>query len=389
MNKNLSFGLFAVALIASALLYWNYKGIGHDHLEDEEPPQRHFVEMSPEKAAAHGITVDSATPAVISLPISSRGKIILHPDLVAHILPKVPGIAKEAFKNRGDKVTKGEIIAVLDSREMADAKAHYLAAIEKQKLSATFFEKENRLFEKNVTPEQEMLLAKSALEEANIQLNLARQHLYALGLNKREVEQIPEENDEEFRYYLLRSPLNGTVISRDMTRGEYIEEKSPIYEIADLSTVWVDIGIFPKDFSKIKQGAAVEVYCPQTKELAEAKLIYLSPVIEEGTIAAKAIAALENRECRWKPGTFVQVQVDSEHLEVPVAVVKEAVQMIEGNPVVFLETPEGFQMQEVEIGLSDHKHVQVLGGLNAGDRYAAAQTFLLKADLGKDSVEDD
>lgn len=390
MDKKIGYGLIGLLVAVSAFFFWNFSGGDSHHHEDEEEGEWHsFVAMSREKAESHGITVNFAGPAVISQPISTRGKVILHPDLVAHILPKVPGIAKEAFKNRGDRVSKGEIIAVLDSREMADAKAAYLAALEKQQLCQTFCDKENRLFEKNVSSEQEMLQSKSTLQEANIQLNLARQHLYALGLSKREVEQIPEENDEEFRYYVLRSPLNGTVIGRDITRGEYIEEKSTIYEIADLGTVWVDMGIFPKDFKRINQGATVEVYCPQTEELAQAKLIYLSPMIEEGTISAKAIAELENKECKWKPGTFVQVQVESDHAEVPVAVAKEAIQTIEGKPVLFLETPEGFQVQEVEIGLSDDKYIQVLEGLNSGDPYAATQTFLLKADLGKDSVEDD
>jgi membrane fusion protein, heavy metal efflux system len=389
MNKNISFAVLGLLIGGSALLFWNFRANEHEHREDEEDAFRHFVEMTSEKAFEHGITVDSAGPGVISQPVSARGKVIMHPDLVAHILPKVPGIAKEAFKNRGDVVAKGEILAVLDSREMADAKAEYLAAVEKQNLGSIFYEKENRLYEKHVTSEQEFLQAKSNLEESNINLNLARQHLYALGLNKTEVEMIPGQNDEEFRYYVLRSPLNGTVTRRDMTKGEYIEEKTAIYEIADLETVWVDMGIFPKDIRKIKQGTSVEVYCPITEQVAKGKLIYLSPVIEEGTIAAKAIAELENKDCQWRPGTFVQVQVESDRREAPIVVPKTAVQMIEGKPVVFLETPEGFQMQEVEIGLSDNKNMEVVRGLSVGDKYAATQTFLLKADLGKDSVEDD
>lgn len=390
MNKSINFAIIGLLIGGSLFFFWNFNSNDEEpHEEEKESELRNYVEMSPEKAEQHGITVGMAGPGIISQPIFSRGKVILHPDLVAHILPKVPGIAKEAFKNRGDRVVKGEIIAVLDSREMADAKAEYLAAMEKQQLAATLYDKESRLYEKRVSAEQEFLVAKSNMEEANIHLNLARQHLYALGLNKREVEQIPEENDEEFRYYVLRSPLNGTVTFRDMVRGEYIEDKSMIYEIADLGTVWIEMGIFPKDFHRIKQGAIVEVYCPQTEQTAQAKLVYVSPVIEEGTIAAKAIAELENKECKWKPGTFVQVQIEADHTLAPLIVAKEAIQTVEGQPVLFLETPKGFQMQEVEIGLSDNKNIQVLEGLKGGDRYAASQTFLLKADLGKDSVEDD
>lgn len=109
----------------------------------------------------------------------------------------------------------------------------------------------------------------------------------------------------------------------------------------------------------------------------------------KGTIAAKAIAELDNQEGKWRPGTFVQAEIATETKEAPIVIVKEAVQVIEGKPVVFLESPEGFQMHEVEIGASDSKNIEVISGLNFGDKYAATQTFLLKADLGKDSVEDD
>lgn len=388
MIKKIGYAVLALGAFGAAFFLLKAPQGSHEESEEEQP-LRHHVEMSKEKAELHGITVETAGPGTIAFNVTSRGKVIMHPDLVAHILPKVPGIAMEAFKNRGDSVKKGEIIAILECREIADAKAEYLAAMQRQQLADTFYEKENRLYEKKVTSEQDLLQAKSHLEEANINVKLARQHLHSLGLNKREIDQIMDQNDEEFRYYVIRSPLNGTVIARDITRGEYIEEKSPIYEIADLSSVWVDIGVFPKDIHLIKEGAIVDISCPQMKEPSQGKLVFISPVIDEGTIAAKAIAELDNQEGKWRPGTFVQAEIATETKEAPIVIVKEAVQVIEGKPVVFLESPDGFQMHEVEIGASDSKNIEVISGLNFGDKYAATQTFLLKADLGKDSVEDD
>lgn len=77
---------------------------------------------------------------------------MLHPDRLVHVLPKISGVAREARKNIGDIVEEGEILAILESREMADTKANYLAAKEKLSLTSSLLEREKRLSEKRFQP---------------------------------------------------------------------------------------------------------------------------------------------------------------------------------------------------------------------------------------------
>ena len=94
---------------------------------------KEIIQMSSDQMKNLGIKLNKAEAGQLDVKISTRGKVVLHPDKLAHILPKVSGLAKNAYANIGDNVQEGQVLAVLESREMADIKASYLAAREKRK----------------------------------------------------------------------------------------------------------------------------------------------------------------------------------------------------------------------------------------------------------------
>lgn len=351
----------------------------HEHVHEDEE-HSNLIEMDESKAKSHGITIRSAGPGKLEMQLASRGKIILHPDNVAHILPKISGVVTEARKNRGDSVEAGEVIAVLESREMAETKANYLATFEKEKFSKSLFDREDRLYQKKVSSEQDFLNASSAWQDAKIQLQLAKQKLIALGLDDHNLE-------TDLRFYEIRSPIKGTVIARDITYGEYVEERTPIYAIADLSRVWVEVGIYQKDFPHVKAGQVAEISLSDADQKATGKIIYVSPIIDDDTITAKAVVELDNANGEWKPGSFVTAKIKTQGIEIPVAISEKAVQMLEGEPIVFIRKGQGFEKTAVRLGRSDGDNVEIIAGIEPGTPYACTNSFLLKADLGKDSVE--
>lgn len=311
----------------------------------------------------------------------------MHPDGVAHILPKISGVAKEAYKNIGDNVMEGEIIAVLESRDMAEIKANFLAMIQKEKLARSNFEREKSLRDKKIASEEDYLHAKSTFEEAKINLQLARQQLFAIGFTDKDIANLLVIKDPDLSTYTIRSPINGTIMHRHLTKGEYVENVSTIYEVADLSRVWVEIGVYPKDLNKVKVGQAVQVILPEDNAKATARIIYVSPTIQEESITAKAIAEIDNTSGNWRPGSFVKVHVDTQSIPVNLVVPITAVQEIDGEKYVFIKTPDGFEKRQVKLGRTDTDKVEVLEGLNAGEPFASTNTFLLKADLGKGEAE--
>lgn len=363
------------------------RGLQDNGHSEEGQPDENVVKMTPEQAKKYGIKIQTAGSGNLVTTLSTRGKITLHPDKLAHILPKIAGVSHETRKNLGDHVEQGEILAVLESREMAEAKASYIAAIEKEKLSTSLFERETLLNKKKITAEQEFLSAKSANQEAKNALRLAQQQLHTLGLDEKEINDLANNNKADLRLYEIRSPIAGTVINRHMTKGEYVESTMTLFEVADLNTVWVEIGIYPRDLLKVKEGEVVNITLPEANMSAQAKLIYLSPIIQEETITARAIAELSNPKGIWRPGTYVRVDMASAGKHVPVMIPRDALQSIDSKDYVFIKTPEGFEKRLVEIGQCDNDNVEIISGLKSGEEYAATETFLLKADLGKSTAE--
>lgn len=360
--------------------------------EKEEEPQeenqtREFVEISEEEAKSHGITVLKAGPTLLSQNCSLRGKVVLEPQHRGVILAQVSGVVKEALKNRGESVKKGEVVAVIESREVAEAKAAFLAALQREKYLSSLFEGEEKLYEKKIASTQEYLQILHDFEEAKINLQLAKQKLYTLGFGADEITESLNDNEKNFRLYEVKSPRSGILASRFVASGEYVAEATPLFEVVDLRKASIEIGVYPQDLGKVRIGQEVEIVSLQDDHKSVGKVVYLSPFIEEATMSCKGIVELDNKSGVFRPGSFVNVSLQDPSSKSVVAVAKEGVQMIEGAPCVFVKTPEGFLKQEIVTGVEDARFVEVVSGIEEGVEYAGGLTFLLKADLAKDSLE--
>lgn len=354
----------------------------HDHQHEEN-----ILRFTTSQMQNMELEIKSAGPGELFLNLSARGKIILRPDYLAHIIPKVSGIALAANKNVGSFTRENEILAILESQEMADMKANFLSALSKEKLAASALEREKKLYQERVSSEQDYLHAKSAYEESVIHTELAKQKLQAFGLNEKDIDILAQNNTADLRLYYIRSPLDGTIIMRHITKGEFIENNTVIYEIADLSSVLVEIGIYPKDLYQVKEGQIVEVILPREEKIAEAHLIYVSPIIAEDTIAATALAELNNSQGFWKPGMFVTVKIAMGKKTFPIVIAKTAIQSSDNTHFVFIVSEEGLEKRLITLGAQDDKNIEVTSGLKPGEKYVSNKAFLLKAELGKHNVE--
>lgn len=352
----------------------------HGHGESEEGEHAEgVIPLSAEQIAAAGIKVAAVGPGQLAREVSVPGKIVAAADRMAQIVPKVGGTVTEARKNLGDIVQKGEILALIESREMAESVADYLAAKRAEELARTTFNREKGLWDKKITAEQDYLSAKNAHQEAKIKLDLSKQKLQALGQDG----EITSNGNS--RFHELRSPLPGRVIARELTLGEYVDTTHSAFTVADLSVVWVETAIAPGDLPFVKEGLTANVVGSGGK--AEGKLIFVSPAIDPETRAAKAIIELDNAEGKWRPGEFANAAIATSAQESELILPKEAVQSLNGKPAVFVRTAQGFEKRDVTTGREDSRHVEILSGVSFGEPVAISSTFTLKAELGKAEAE--
>lgn len=278
---------------------------GHGH---EEHGKEGHVELNAAARKNANLMVEEAAGAKIQTLLPLYGKIASNEETLAHVQPRFPGVVKEVRKRLGDKVEKGDLLAVVES-------------------------------------------------------------------------------NESLRTYEIKSEVTGTVIQKDITLGEFVKNEDTIYTIADLSTVWVELAVFREDFKKLKVGQPVEIHPGAGQEAIQNKVSYISPFGTEGTQSMLARCVVPNPDGDLRPGLFATAEIVTGEIEAPVAVKLAAIQTLKEKTVVFVEEGDAFEAREVELGARDNSFVEILSGLLPGDKYVSDNSFILKAELGKEEAE--
>ncbi len=341
------------------------------------------VELSPDAVQSAGIVVETAGPVQMKTVIELPGEVKLNADKVVHVVPRLSGVVTAVYKNLGDTVNHGEVIAVLDSRELAELKSAYIASIKRVELARLTFERKERLWKEKISSEKDYLASRQALVEEEINLQTVKQKLLALGLSQTDMDTVSDKTDRSLTRYEVRALFDGMVIEKHISVGESVKEDADIFVLADLSTVWVDVTVYAKDLNVVKTGQTVTVKSEALGLKTAGILTYLGPLVGEQTRTAQGRVVVPNTSGQWRPGLFVTIEIVQEEVSVPVAVPVDALQTYRDWSVVFVQYGDLFEVRPLELGRNDGQWVEVLHGLLPGERYVARNSFILKADLGK------
>jgi membrane fusion protein, heavy metal efflux system len=353
----------------------------HDH---EDGPQR--VALSEQQIADAGITLAQAKGGTLRRHFLAPGSLIPDADHVARVSVRVLATVAELPKKLGDSVEKGEIVAVIESRDVAEAKSEYLAARVTNDLRQTLFNRQKVLVETRAVSENEFLRTQLTALEARIKLDSTRQKLFALGLSEEEIAELPNQPPESLRKQYLRAPIAGRISERRVDLGGLIGregQESELFVIVNLDNIWVDLAVSPEDIASVREGLPITLRAIGSDGETTAKIIFVSPLLDRDTRNARVIASMPNLDHRWKPGTFVTAEIPLGDEASKVIVPRKALQTIKGNPTLFVRDAEGFEARQVRTGREDDDDVEILNGLALGETYAVANTFTLKAELEK------
>jgi cobalt-zinc-cadmium efflux system membrane fusion protein len=276
-------------------------------------------------------------------------------------------------RNLGQSVGRGETLAVIESREAASLNAEIEAARARLGLANSNLAREQRLFAQRVSPEQDLISARTAAAEAGIALRLAQGQRAAAGgggggggLNR----------------VAIAAPLSGQVIGRSIVLGQTVAADAELFRVANLSTVSLSLNLQPQDAGRIRPGAPVTVEAAGRKGVA--RISFVSPALDTDSRLVPAIATLDNRAGQWRVGEAVTASVAlSGNGDGAVRAPSTAVQYVAGKSVVFIRTDAGFRAAPITVGDRSGDTVIVRSGLKGGEKIATVNSFTLKAELGK------
>ena len=330
------------------------------------------VTLTAQQITDAGIEVGRPTVGGVSGAIEVPGLIQGDPQGVQVVSATIGGRIVALTRNLGQPVRQGDPLAVIESREAASLKAEVEAARARSALAQYNLRREQRLFAERVSPEQDLVAARTAATEASIALRLAQQQLGATGGGGGALNRIA-----------MRSPISGQVIARPAVLGQAVDANAELYRVANLGRVTVQASVSPADAARVRPGTRVEVTAAGRRQ--EGRVTFVSPVLDETTRLIQVIVSLDNAGGQWRVGEPVTASIllPATSTDRSVAVPSTAVQSVENRTVVFVRTPAGFRAVPVTTGRRNGDQVIVTSGLTGQERIATTNSFTLKAELGK------
>lgn len=189
--------------------------------------------------------------------------------------------------------------------------------------------------------------------------------------------------------YSVSAPISGVVLARTATIGAVASEGMPLFEIADLSSLWVDVHVFGADAQHIQPGVPIEVTRLSDGARVESKLERVLPGTATASQSTVARATIPNADGLWRPGSAVKARITVAERPAKLVVPLAALQTFRDWDVVFIRDGDTYEVRPLQLGERDAERVEVLSGLSPGDKVVVAQSYLVKADIEKSGASHD
>jgi cobalt-zinc-cadmium efflux system membrane fusion protein len=376
---------------------------GHVHSAEEAGP----VRLAPQVIQDNNIRVQPAESRLRSRTVAYPGRVAFNDENMAHVSTPVPGRVAEVRVRVGSRVSKGDVLLVIDSVVLGQAQSELLqrrtqveVAQSALSLAQTAAERAERLLkEKGISLGEsqrrngEFQRAAGDLRAAQSSQRAAEDQLRLWGMAQADLDRLARTGEIEPRY-ILKSPIDGQIVERHATLGEMVNaEREAMLVVAELSTFWVLADVPEAESHLMTLGTECEISAHGIDGTAVRGVVtYVPPSVNTATRTVPIRLEVPNRRLLLKAGMFVEVRTSLKEAgrtaPPAVSVPEEAVQFVGGQSVVFLEMEPGlFTPRTIQTGFRSNGWIEIKEGLSAGNRVVVAGAFVLKAHYGKAAME--
>lgn len=348
-----------------------------------------LIEIQPDKLANAQLKIEAAiAQSSATMPdnaIRTTGTVESNATKETPVLPVAGGIVREVGVQLGDKVTKGQRLAVIFSTELADAQADYLKMQAELEKHHHRFRRTEQLVEIGAASREEFETVNAEYKIEQAKLAAMKQKLALLGMKTKQMDEM-NQAEQLSSLINIEAPASGTILSRTINAGEVVMTGKELFRIADLSRVWVIGQLYEKDFAAVRVGtaAAITTAAYPGKNFS-GRVSYIDPRVDPQTRTSQVRVEVSNPAEMLRLGMFVDVSfgnattTGSPNL---VAVPRAALQFIGGKQVVYVaaDKPGSFAQREVTAGQEINGLTPIYSGLAAGDRVVTEGSFLLRAE---------
>lgn len=383
-------------IVLLAALAYLFRASPHREPAAQPAPAADAVQLSDAAQRQAGITVEAARAVTRTDQLEAPAVLALDETRTARLGSSVEGKVVETFAQEGDRVQRDKVLAWLHSPVVHEAWASYRKAVaDRRRLQTelTFAtqmdERTVRLFNDKAVAEQEVqrahanrVAAEEALNIAQTEVRRSEEELEHLGVTNKE-----DPSGEAGEQIPVKAPFGGVVLQRLVTAGTAITPGTPLFVVSDLSSLWAIAEIDETSLSQVQTGRPVAVRVSAYADDAFAGTIaFVGDTINPKTRRVMVRCQVPNASGRLKPEMYATVALGESGPRPIVAVPSQAVHEIDGRTVVFVQAGDRFTRREVRVGSDVNGLIEIRTGLKAGERVAAAGSFLLKSELLKQTM---
>jgi len=333
-----------------------------------------------------GLSYEAVARRPFSASITCIAEVAYDGNHFVQLSSRVPGVVGEVRADLGAKVRHGDVLAVIDSPELAAAKAELHRATASVDLYAKTLARHANLESIGVTAKRTLEEAENKLAEAKIEEARAVQRLRALGLSDEEVRGVHENSDTSALLHLT-TPLDGEIVERNAVIGESVGALRMLFAVADTSLMWALLDLTdPRVQLRAAMPVVLQIEGLDGESFA-GRITWVSTKLDPKTRTLKARAEFDNADGLLKANMFGRAAVQLRENEDALVVPKEAVQWDGCCNIVFIKENETtFQPRKVHLGLAKDNFFEVRDGLREGEVVVVDGSFLLKTEILKGEI---
>lgn len=285
----------------------------------------------------------------------------------------------------GDKVKKGDILAKLDSPDLVSMQRLYLKALSDLKLASLSYQRDKKLLADGVIADRRWQDTASQHNAFVSDVDEKRQLLTIAGMTDGEIDQLSKSHKLSGQLN-IHAPITGVIMERLAEAGTRIDMLSPIYRVANLDELWLELNIPHERIASIKVGDSVLI--ENISEPITAKISLLGQVVNTKNQTVHARAVIKGPQSAVRVGEQVNIQIIQPTTHSAFKVPNVAIAQNEGGSFVFVRTPSGFTVQPVNVlGKQDNESI-ISTDLTGSEQIATQGAVALKANwLGLGSEE--
>ncbi len=332
------------------------------------------IRFTEEFAARQHIASVKAAEAELSPTIQVLGTVRYDVRKFAAVGARSAGRVRRVLKIMGDEVKPGEVLADIESVDLGKAQAAAEALRGREIAAQSNLDREQQMALAKVTAMREAEAAKAEHQALRAERRAAEKAVVALGAGL----------DSEVGILKLRSPIAGRVVSAKASRGQTVEPSDTLFEVADLSTVWVELMVFERDLDRVRKGDAVEILPAAAKGAAvQGTLAHVSDLVDPATRSAVVRVDVDNRQGWLRPGQSTSARIQSRGpAERVLTIPKAALTLVDGKPTALVLVAPGLvEPRTIEIGPDDGEIVSIRQGLRSGESVITDGLFALKSEI--------